>query len=291
MSTNSNTGFVYILTSPKSEYIKIGGTALSPMKRIREINTSEPYAQFAPWKLSDFRQVNDWRTVEYHLHYVFRDKLVKKIKGQKELFSTSTFEASRELEMIEPELIISKPKINRMFQDESLVSYLDDLFRLSGLMNWLDYQESWTLSLFTSTSWGRFFTINIGLHEVAFSTYNKPQQINMVYMDDLIDRYKDSLGWVLQHNGGFVEGSYKSALEGSVSVYFEGGFGTCQEFLQLPGVRRAVVAYWTEALLELQEREARSINARHHNYNAVAELSKRIRLGGYQPKSLNKNKV
>ena len=281
MRNNSKAGFVYLLSSPKTEYIKIGGTAISPMKRIREINASDPYSLFAPWELLDFRQIGDWRAVENGLHYVFREKLVKSIFGQKELFDVSPFSASQMLELIDPELIVAKPKIDRMFQDDEFVEYLIGLFRLSGLANWLDYQEAWTFSIFTSTSGGRFFTINIGLHEVAFSTYKKQEQINMVYMDSLICMYEDTLRWIEQHNGGIAEGYYKSALDGSLSVFFEGGFNVCSEFLRQPGVRRAVIAYWTESLLLLQAREARSINARHHNYNAVAEIVRRIKLEGH----------
>lgn len=280
MSSKTNSGYVYVLTSNKSEYIKIGGTGISPMKRIREINSTEPYSQFAPWELADFRQVSDWRSVEQDLNYVFRDSLVRKIQGQKELFSVNSFPVSQRLALIEPDLLVAKPKVDRMFQDEVFVQYLIDLFKLSGLMNWLDCQEAWTLSIFTSTGKGRFFTINIGLHEVAFSTYKMEYQDNMIFMDSLIANYDETVKWLEAHNGGFAKGHYKSALEGSLSVYFEGDFGTCHTFLKLPGVRRAVVAYWTEALLMLQEKNSRSINSRHHNYNAVAEIVRRIRLEG-----------
>ena len=282
MSEASNTGFVYILTSPKTEYVKIGGTGISPMKRVREINITEPYAQFAPWELLDFRQVNNWRAVESGIQYVFRDKQVDAIAGQKELYCTSTYEASQQLEKIEPELCVYRPKIDRMFQDNKFAEFLISLFRLSGLINWLDCQGAWTLTLYTSTGYGRYYTINIGLHEVAFSTYKRNQQINMLYMDNLICSYKECRKWIKRHNGSFQFGSYKSALDDSVSVYFEGGFDTCKEFLKLSGVRRAIVAYWTEALLGLQERNSLSINARHHNYNAVAEITKRIKLEGRQ---------
>lgn len=93
----SQVGHVYILVSPKSKYIKIGGTDYPPLKRIREINTSEPYKGLGPWRLADFRQVTDWRKVEASLHYAFRSKLIKDIDGQKELFHISVLDASAKL--------------------------------------------------------------------------------------------------------------------------------------------------------------------------------------------------
>ncbi|MCL2136558.1 MAG: GIY-YIG nuclease family protein [Coriobacteriia bacterium] len=278
MNEQPEAGYVYILTSPNSRYVKIGGTSISPMKRLKEINTSEPYSLFAPWSLYDFRQISDWRSVEHSLHYTFRDSLVDSIAGQKELFAISPYEASQKLKSIDPELLLYRPVIDRMFEDKPFAEYLMSLFRISGLTNWLDSQGAWTLSLFTSTAGGRYFTINIGLHEVAFSSLRKPQQINMLYMDDAILRHEESCDWIENHNGGLYVGDYKSALADSISVYFEGDFATCQEFLSLAGVRRAMVAYWTDSLLRLQERNALSINAKRHNYNAVADLAEKIKL-------------
>lgn len=58
--------------------------------------------------------------------------------------------------------------------------------------------------------------------------------------------------------------------------FFEGNFFDAVEFLELKGVRRAIIAYWTESLIEMQERGRLSLYARNHNWNAVAELKKRI---------------
>ncbi len=63
-SQKSTEGHVYILVSPVCEYVKIGGTDYMPLKRIKEINTSESYKSLGPWSLHDFRQVTDWRKVE-----------------------------------------------------------------------------------------------------------------------------------------------------------------------------------------------------------------------------------
>ena len=41
-------GHVYVLTSPQSPFIKIGGTTHAPLKRIREINACEPYKSLGP---------------------------------------------------------------------------------------------------------------------------------------------------------------------------------------------------------------------------------------------------
>jgi len=46
---------------------------------------------------------------------------------------------------------------------------------------------------------------------------------------------------------------------------------------QLDGVRRALLAYWSEALTGLRERGSLSLYARHHNYNAVAKIVDSLR--------------
>lgn len=276
--TNDKQGHVYILTSPKIECIKIGGTDYPPLKRIKEINTSEPYKNYAPWSLADFRQVSDWRKVEAHLHYTFRSKLNIKVKKQKELFHISPQEASIHLNNIDATQIIGKPKIDRMFQDEEFYFYLETLFRFTGILNWLNIQGSWTLSLFPATGFGRYFTINIGGHEVAFSTLARKdeQPSHMILMDKLILDFPQVSKWIERNRGSIELDMYETALPRSASISFSGHFKIAHEFFQLEGVRRALIAYWTEALIGLKERNAQSLYARYHHWNAVAEIYKRI---------------
>ena len=275
---NNQAGQVYILVSPNSEYIKIGGSDYPPLKRIREINTTEPYKSLGPWGLSDFRQVTDWRKIEASLHYAFRSKLIKNIDGQKELFHVSAHEASAKLNQIDPSEILKKPKVDRMFQDEDFTTYILQLFSFTGLMNWLDIQGAWTFVLFPATEGGRYFTINIGPHEVAFSTLpkNNEKPIHMILVDRLILDFKGVKNWVYTHNGQIKEDHYKSALPRSTSLIFEGTFEDAQNFLTLDGVRRALIAYWTEGLIGLKERGALSLFAKFHNWNAVAEIHSRL---------------
>jgi hypothetical protein len=271
-------GHVYILTSPACEHIKIGGTDFAPLRRIKEINSGEPYKSLGPWSLHDFRQVADWRKVEHFLHYACRSKLVKSIDGQKELFALSASDASRQLELIDESQILRKPKIDRMFQDQDFSRFLGELFRLSGLMNWINLQGAWTFSLFPSTSGGRFFTLNIGTHEVAFAT-NPPKHYPSIFfftMDSLIHDVKGVARWVTARNGALEDDLYPSGLHRSTSVHFVGGFDVATEFLHLQGVRRAILAYWGEALIKLQESGRLTMFSRHHNWNAVAEIKKRI---------------
>lgn len=274
-------GHIYVLASPVCEYIKIGGTDYAPLKRIKEINSCEPYKSLGPWSLHDFRQVADWRKVEYALHYAFRSKFVKSIKGQKELFSLSAIEASRHLEQIEESQVLKKPKIDRMFQDQDFSQFLARLFRFTAILNWVNFQGAWTFSLFPSTGRGRYYTLNIGSHEVAFATApaNDRAPVHMVHMDRLIHDFKVVSSWIRKRNGGFEDDNYTTGLYRSTSVFFEGNFDIALEFLSLPGVRRAIIAYWTEALIELQEKESLSVFSKHHNWNAVAELKKRIASG------------
>ncbi len=267
-----------MLASSACEYVKIGGTDYAPLKRIKEINACEPYKSLGPWFLQDFRQVTDWRQVEYALHYTFRSKLVKSIAGQKELFAISPVEVSRYLEHIDESLVLKKPKIDRLFQDQEFYGFLVKLFRSTAILNWLDLQGAWTFSLFPSTGSGRYYTLNIGSHEVAFATvpaHNMPS-VHMIHMDRLIHDFDDLKTWVSERNGELVDDNYVSGLYRSTSVFFEGDFGVAAEFLGLNGVRRAIIAYWSEALITLQEKGTLSVHSKHHHWNAVAELKRRM---------------
>jgi hypothetical protein len=281
MASTTQKGYVYILVSPSTKYIKIGGTKYAPFKRIREINTCEPYKSLGPWEAHDFREVSDWQKVEYQLHYTFRSKLVKQVAGQRELFELYPVEASEQLEAIDESMIIKKPKVDRMFQDQEFTHYLAKLFRTTTLLNWFNTQGAWTFSLFPGTSGGRYYTININAHEVAYTTNSPSGEVlfNMLNMDKLIRDFKEVRRWVKKHNGYFRDGVYASSLPRSTSVYFEGSFADAMEFLSLDGVRRAIIAYWTESLVELQEKGNLSLHSKHHNWNAVSELKKRIVTG------------
>ena len=277
-SSKSLQGHVYVLVSPNCEHIKIGGTNFAPLKRIREINSCEPYKDLGPWSLHDFRQVVHWRRVEHELHYAFRSKLVTSIPNQKELFALSPVEASRYLDKIDESLVLKKPKIDRMFQDQDFSNFLIRMFQLTAILNWLDLQGAWTFSLFPSTNGGRYYTLNIGTHEVAFATMqatNRPS-VHMIHMDSLIKDFEEVRSWVKNRNGFFFDDNYARSLGHSTSVFFEGDFKVAIEFLNLNGVRRAIIAYWTEALIELQEKQISSVFSRFHNWNAVAELKKRL---------------
>lgn len=282
MRNQINPGYVYVLVSPQIDCIKIGGTDFPPMKRIKEINMSEPYKSLGPWALADFRQVSDWRKVEHSLHYIFRSKLNRRIKNQKELFHTTHQEASAQLKLIVPTLLINKPKVDRLFQDEKFSNYLLDFFSFTGLMNWLDIQGAWTFSLFPSTGWGRYFTINIGRHEVAYSTLPltpaEDISAHMILMDDLIFDFKEVIRWVKRKDGAMERNVYKSALPRSTSVRFLGTFDDTNEFLKLDGVRRALIAYWSDSLIRMSEKGSQSTFAKSHHWNAVAEIHERLLL-------------
>jgi hypothetical protein len=276
--SKSSEGHVYVLVSDACEYIKIGGTDYAPLKRIREINLSEPYKSLGPWRLHDFRQVADWRSIESALHYTFRSNLIISIERQKELFSVSPVSASKRLDLIDEAQVLKKPKIDRMFQDAEFSAFLGKFFRFTTILNWLELQGAWTFSLFPGTGGGRFYTMNIGPHEVAFATVSSRERrtIHMIHMDRLVYELEEVKVWVSNNNGSFSDDSYKNNLPRSTSVFFEGDFNAALEFLRLPGVRRAIIAYWTEALVELQEKGSLSTYSKHHNWNAVAEIKKRV---------------
>ena len=125
--------------------MKIGGTNFPPLKRIKEINSSEPYKSHGAWTLCDCMQVDDWPMVESHLHFKFRSKLNKSIKGQRELFAVSPAEASEHLHAIDVIHIVKKPKVDRLFFEHEFSVFLAKLFRTTTILNWMDFQGAWTL--------------------------------------------------------------------------------------------------------------------------------------------------
>lgn len=273
-------GYIYILTSPNSDCVKIGGTDFPPMKRLKEINATEPYRSIGPWTLADFRQVTEWRSLESNLHYTFRAHLDTSVERQKELFRVPVHAAIEVLDSIDPERIVNRPKIDRMFQDASFLSYIKRLFVFSGLLNWLDIQGAWTFVLFPSTSGGRYFTINIGPHEVAYSTLRRRErpQINMVLLDRLILDFSEAVNWIADHSGRIEIDHYQRALPRATTIEFFGTFEEVLEFTRLDGVRRALIAYWNEALIRMKEDDLSSVYARFHNWNAIARLQKEVRM-------------
>ena len=277
--TKANIGYVYVLASDKSDCIKIGGTDHQPFKRAKEINSSEPYRGLGPWRVIDFRQVVDWRAVETHLHYRFRDTHAREIEGQRELFRIAQHAACAALASLHPESVTKRPVIDRMFQDAELWRYIRRLFELGGLLNWLEIQGAWSFTLFPATAGGRYFTINIDRHEVAFSTPpgNKHfGQQHMIVLDELVMDFPDTVAWIKGRGGDFYEMPYASAMPGGVSVQFSGSLEDAIAFLALDGVRRALIAYWLDGLMRLKETGSSSFLARFHNWNAVAEIRARM---------------
>jgi hypothetical protein len=128
--------------------------------------------------------------------------------------------------------------------------------------------------IISSTSGGRYFTLNIGPHEVAFSILPRKDevQLNMILVDRLIFDFGDVINWIASHNGKIEVDHYATALARSTSLMFYGTFDEIMEFYSLDGVRRALIAYWNEALINLKEKNTMSVFARHHNYNAVAKI-------------------
>lgn len=275
----SKRGYVYVLQSARCDCIKIGGTDYPPLKRIKEINATEPYKSFGIWTLADFRQVEDWRAAEHSLHYRFRSALNTDIKNQRELFRLSVAEASKALSELNPDEIVCKPKIDRMFQDEDFLAYIVRLFRFTGLVHWIEQQGIWTFALFPSTNGGRYFTLSIGTHEVAFSTLAKKDapQTNMLVADSMILDFPAVRKWIKAHNGTIRTENYATALPRSASLLFEGGFSDVVDLFSADGVRRALIAYWYEALVRKAEEGKMSGYERFHNYNAVARIMGSLR--------------
>jgi hypothetical protein len=170
-------------------------------------------------------------------------------------------------------LRIDHERTEQLFTKRDVRLYLYKLFQLSGLFGNLDIQGAWTLSLLPKTKGGRWFTLNIGSHEVAFSTRkpNNDKFTHYLVLDRLILDYPDTIIWIGLRDGAVEEAHYASA-ERAVIINFEGDFANAEKIFNLPGVRRALIAYWSEALADLRERQASSVFARYHSYDAVSAL-------------------
>jgi hypothetical protein len=267
-------GFVYVLVSPNSDFIKIGGTEHPVAVRLKQINGTASYGDHGPWILSDFLHVTDWQKVERGMHEHFATQKIRDVAVTRELFSAPPHSARTQLRLTEPSLRVDHEKTAQLFKDRELKLFLFKLFQLSGLFGNLDIQGSWTLSILTSTMGGRWFTLNIGPHEVAFSTKarNEAPPVHHVVLDRLILDYPKTILWIGKHGGAVEEADYKSGRGRAVIVSIQDDFGRAEKIFGLPGVRRALIAYWFESLADLRERSAKSTYARYHSYDAVAEL-------------------
>ncbi len=273
-------GFVYVLVSANSEYVKIGRTEKTPFHRVREINFSDNYADSGPWDISDFRQVRDCGLVEAQLHRQFNDQRARIGTSADELFAVAPVEARRALEGIDQAMLIGADTVDRMTGDRNFSMYVKKLFSFTGMPAWLNIQGAWVFTLYPSTVGGRFFTLNIGRHEVAYSTLPKGQPRapeHMIVVDELINDFPGIGRWV-EERQGFIEMSpYASALPRAAALHFRCAFPEAEKVFALDGVRRALIAYWSEALIGLRERGSLSLFARFHNYNAVARITEAIR--------------
>jgi hypothetical protein len=266
-------GFVYILVSPNSNYIKIGGTEGPISERLRGINGTESYADHGPWELSDFLHVTDWRLIESAMHKHFSKHNVGNVAGTRELFSVPPHEARTRLRQTDVALRVGHDKTSQIFRNLDLGLFLFKLFQLSGLYGNLDMQGAWTLTLLPKTNGGRWFTLNIGSHEVAFSTYKAVggKFEHYLILDRLILEFPETIIWIGKHAGSVEEAPYASADRAVVISFWE-DFASAERMFALPGVRRALIAYWAEALADLRERKTKSVYARYHSYDAVSEL-------------------
>jgi hypothetical protein len=125
----------------------------------------------------------------------------------------------------------------------------------------------------SKTNGGRWFTLNIGSHEVAFSTKNATEGKvpHFIVLDRLILEYPETIISIGKREGSVDVAEYVAA-ERAVVVNFAENFGNAERFFGLPGVRRALIAYWAEALADLRQRKAKSVFARYHSYDAVSQL-------------------
>jgi hypothetical protein len=206
------------------------------------------------------------------MHRHFKERNVR-APSANELFSVPPHEARKRLRQTSPTLRVDHEKTDALLKNRDVKLFLFRLFEITGLFGNLDIQGAWTLSSMPKTNGGRWFTLNIGSHEVAFSTLKSidGQYSHFLVMDRLILNYPETILWLGQH-GGSVEVAGYSSSQNALLIRFDQSFADAERFFRLDGVRRAIVAYWADSLADLRERDAKSVYARYHSYDAVAEL-------------------
>lgn len=267
-------GYVYALKSNNCPYLKIGRTNTLPNRRLRELNSHEHYGALGPWEIVTYLEVTDDIAVETFLHRSLREKRRDAFRPCSELFEISPATALEKFDAIPKAQVRGFDKVARLYNTDNLYEFLRALFRATGLENFKSAQGAWTFSLFPSTSGGRYFTINIDRHEVAYALLpkgGKPATFCFV-MDSLVWSYKDFKRWIKAHNGREIDSKYASGLERQSNVVFDGDLADALEFLKVAGVRRALLAYWYDLLLNAIDSSKTSLHQRFHNLAAVEAI-------------------
>lgn len=272
-------GWIYALRSDNTPYVKIGLTTTSPFQRIREINGDVVYGALGPWQQLHLKQVRDTRTIETTLHRRLADKRITTIESARELFSISSQEARDQLDAIPDADLAAPTPVNNLRLNPDFIAYLISLFQYSGLGNYRHLQEAWTFSLFPSTGGGRYFTINIDRHEVACSkpiAHDAGLVHHAITVDQMAMRDPELKKWLKGVGGRIQKSQYTSNWGNASEISFQCNFDSTLGLFALTGFRRALIAYWYEALLRMQDRGTKSLFARFHNYDAVSEIFRHL---------------
>ena len=275
-------GYVYALWSDNSPFIKVGRTTTTPFQRLNEINNASPYREHGPWHLLDCKNVVNCFELETALHRKLSALRTADVPSANELFQITRADALALLASIPTSDLWEAVPVAKLELEPEFNAYISRLFELTGIEAFLDQQEAWTFSLFPSTSGGRYFTMNIGRHEVAYSALPFEQEdyyppLHVLVVDALINREKDVKGWLKERNGRIDKTPYKSARPNAVAISFEGEFEEVLGLFEIPGFRRALIAYWYDALLEMRRKGTRSLFAKHHNYSAISSIVNHMR--------------
>ncbi|WP_308917364.1 GIY-YIG nuclease family protein [Jannaschia sp. LMIT008] len=284
--TADRKGFVYVMRSPSVTWSKIGRSERAPHFRAKELTNDAVYGQLGPWEVVDYRHVIDMYETEATLHRHY-DGCRTTFGPARELFDVPVDRARETLIAVSAADLVKGDVVGRLRWEGDLARYLLRLFRETGLSQFLDLQEAWTLSVFTSTptrgrSGGRLFTLNVGTHEVAFAKVPDADGRceTMLFVDELVWNEGDVRGWFERHGGGMDRTTiYASRSPRGLCLRWHATLTDSYEIFDLPMMRRGLIAYWYDRLLGMRDAGARSLHARHHNHNAVQELLRLQREG------------
>jgi len=284
IKSDKEPGYIYALQSDNCDFIKVGRTDTIPGKRLAQINASKNYGPLGPWRQITSIKVVDTSTVEFALHQGLKIYKSSNHPGCNELFSITADAIRHRLAAVNLSYRPDAIEIDKLNVDQQFLRYLIRLFETTGLEHFMDQQEAWTFSLYPSTAGGRYFTLNIGKHEVAYSApfYDDAGVEvgihHMIYADKLVRRDREFRKYLRSKSGRIsILNHYVSALPYGRSIIFEGSFDDVVGIFDQPTLRRGVAAYWFDALLGLRDRGSRSFFARFHNHNAVTSIMDYLR--------------
>ena len=140
-------GFVHVVRSPAVSWTKIGPSDRAPHFGARELSRDPVHGTVGPWEVVGHRQAEDMQAPEGAIHEHFRTRQMLH-HTTREVFDTPVEEACAKLIESAGANLTRGDLIGRLRLEPTRCTFIQRLFRESGLTQSMDLRESWTFSLF-----------------------------------------------------------------------------------------------------------------------------------------------